>query len=179
MGRLILVLGGARSGKSAFAEELVREGEEGGRTPVYVATCEALAGDREMARRIARHRERRPSSWATVEAPLDLEKAIAEAPDDSVLLVDSLTMWMANILADMTEGAGEEEGARRAGAFCKAVAASPADVVAVSDEVGWGVVPSTPLGRLFRDLLGRANQEAARHAQEVWLVVAGLPQKLK
>lgn len=180
MGRLTLVLGGARSGKSAFAEELVREEEKKGRAPVYVATCAALPEDAEMALRIAKHRERRPPSWVTVEAPLNLKKALWEAPRKSTLLVDSLTLWVANVLAALPEGVdGEEETARRAEAFCQAVADAPCDVVAVSDEVGWGVVPSTPLGRLFRDALGRANQEFARGAHVVWLVVAGLSQKMK
>ena len=179
MGRLILVLGGTRSGKSAFAEELVRDAEAAGRRAVYIATYERLPGDEEMEGRVERHRRRRPLSWGTVEEPLDLEGALLKMEENTVALVDCLSVWMSNLLLAEADEEPEEAILRRAKAFCSGARSSPADVVAVSGETGWGVVPATSLGRLYRDILGAVNQEAARHADEVWLVVAGLPQRLK
>lgn len=182
MGRLILVLGGTRSGKSAFAEELVRDAEAAGRRAVYIATYERLPGDEEMEGRVERHRRRRPLSWGTVEEPRDLEGALLKMEENTVALVDCLSVWVSNLLlAEADEGAGEAEEAIlcRTKAFCSGARSSPAEVVAVSGETGWGVVPATSLGRLYRDILGAVNQEAVRHADEVWLVIAGLPQRLK
>lgn len=179
MGKFTLVLGGARSGKSAFAEGLVREAEAAGKAPLYVATYERLPGDGEMALRVERHRRRRPPSWLTVEEPRKLDEALAGAGAGHIVLVDCLSIWVSNLL--LAEGVAGAEEAVEAGvsAFCRAVRSSPAEVVAVSGETGWGVIPTSSLGRLYRDLLGLANQEAARHADEVWLVIAGLPQRLK
>ena len=179
MGKFTLVLGGARSGKSAFAEGLVREAEMAGKAPLYVATYECLPGDKEMALRVERHRKRRPLSWRTVEEPLRLDAALAGAEEGHIVLVDCLSVWVSNLLLAGSEAGAEQAVEAGAAAFCRAVRSSPADVVAVSGETGWGVVPTSSLGRLYRDLLGLANQEAARHADEVWLVIAGLPQRLK
>ncbi len=153
---MTLVLGGARSGKSALAERLV--GARAG--PVtYVATGSG-DGDEDMAARIAAHRARRPEAWATVEAT-DLVAAVGAAT--GTLLVDSLTAWVA--------GAGEL--AVDVDGLCRAVTARMDDVVLVSDEVGLGVHPSTVAGRRFRDALGLVNQAVAEVADEVLLVVAG------
>ena len=181
MGRLTLVLGGSRSGKSEFAENLVREAECAGKKVVYIATCESRPEDREMAERIDRHRKRRPSSWRTEEEALALEETLLGLESGTVALVDCLGLWVSNLLFSLPEQqeGKEEEILRRAEAFCRAASASAADVVAVSSETGLGVIPPTPLGRLYRDLLGLANQEAARSAGEAWLVVAGLSMKLK
>jgi adenosylcobinamide kinase/adenosylcobinamide-phosphate guanylyltransferase len=181
MGRLTLVLGGSRSGKSEFAENLVREAERAGKKVVYIATCESRPEDPEMADRIDRHRKRRPSAWRTVEEPLALEEALLNLESGSVALVDCLGLWVSNLLFFLPEQqGGQEEGILRwVRAFCGAASASAAEVVAVSSETGLGVIPPTPLGRLYRDLLGLANQEAARSAGEAWLVVAGLSLKLK
>jgi adenosylcobinamide kinase/adenosylcobinamide-phosphate guanylyltransferase len=181
MGRLTLVLGGSRSGKSEFAERLVREAEREGKKVVYIATCEFRPEDPEMADRIGRHRKRRPSAWRTAEEPLDLEEAVLKLESDTVALVDCLGLWVSNLLFSLPERkkGEEEEILRQVRAFCRAVSISAADVVAVSSETGLGVVPPTPLGRLYRDVLGLANQEVARSAGEVWFVAAGLPLKLK
>lgn len=162
-----LVLGGARSGKSAFAEGLI--GAAGG---LYLAT--AAAGDAEMAERIARHRLRRGPAWQTLEAPLDLAAALqGQAFDHRPVLVDCLTLWLANVMA---AGRDVEAETERLGA---ALAMPAGPVVLVANEVGCGIVPATPLGRAFRDHAGRLNQAIARLAGRVVLVVAGLPITLK
>jgi adenosylcobinamide kinase / adenosylcobinamide-phosphate guanylyltransferase len=170
----VLVLGGARSGKSAHAESLLA-GVEG---VTYLATSAAPAGDPEWAARVAAHRARRPATWTTVEttAPSTL---LGRGP----FLVDSVTTWVAALM-DQTgvwaeEPGAEERLARRVDALVEAWTMTPADVVAVSDEVGLGVVPETRAGRLFRDTLGTVNQRLAGTADAVWFVVAGLPQRLR
>lgn len=151
-----LVLGGARSGKSAVAERRAGAG------PVtYVATGEAVPGDADMAARIAAHRDRRPASWTTVEAD-DLAAAVDGATGGTVL-VDSLTAWVARAPGFSVDVDG----------LCRALSARAGDVVLVSDEVGLGVHPSTEAGRAFRDALGLVNQAVAATADEVVLVVAG------
>jgi len=164
-----LVLGGARSGKSAWAEA---RAEASGLAPVYLATAEA--GDDEMVERIAHHRARRGARWATVEEPLDLVGALAQwtAPD-RVVLVDCLTLWLANL---MDAGLDPElEAERLAATF--AAARGPA--IFVSNEVGLGIVPDNALARAFRDAAGRLNQRIAAAAQRVVFLAAGLPLALK
>ncbi len=164
-----LVLGGARSGKSRYAERLV-EGCGGG--PVYIATGEA--GDAEMVERIAHHRARRGRHWQTVEAPLELAAALAAsvAPDRGVL-VECLTLWLANLI---------EAGRDVADEIARLLAALPAldgPVVFVANEVGLGIVPDNALARAFRDHAGRLNQDIAAAADRVVFVAAGLPLVLK
>lgn len=165
---ITLVLGGARSGKSRHAERLVEEAAAAG---TYCATAEA--GDPEMAARIAAHRARRGSFWHTVEAPLALAPAIAEARPERPLLVDCLTLWLSNLLC-----AGWPVEAEAA-ALAAALRAAAGPVVLVANEVGLGLVPQTPLGREFRDAAGRLNQEIAAFADHVVFVAAGLPLVLK
>ena len=163
----ILVLGGARSGKSRHAETLVEARDE----RVYIAT--AQAGDDEMRARIADHQARRGEGWRTVEAPLGLPDAIrAEAAPGRAILVDCLTLWLTNlILADRDIAAAEAD---LLGAI-----AMPYPVVLVANEVGLGIVPDTPLGRRFRDAAGRLNQSVAAAVDAVVFVAAGLPLILK
>ncbi|GFN23783.1 bifunctional adenosylcobinamide kinase/adenosylcobinamide-phosphate guanylyltransferase [Thermanaeromonas sp. C210] len=172
-GRLVLITGGVRSGKSRFAEELAASwGEE----VVYVAT--ARVTDEEMAARVARHKARRPDCWTTVEEPVALEEVIKEwGKRGRVLLVDCLAVYVGNLLVE--EGLGEEEVVVRLRKVARRAQESPADVILVSNEVGLGVVPPYPLGRLYRDLLGLANQEVASRADAVYLVVCGLPVEVK
>jgi adenosylcobinamide kinase/adenosylcobinamide-phosphate guanylyltransferase len=163
-----LILGGARSGKSRYAERLVENAASRG---TYCATAEA--GDAEMAERIAAHRARRGPFWRTVEAPLALAPAIAAAAPEGPVLVDCLTLWLSNLLL-----AGRQPDTE-AGVLCRALHEAVGQVVLVSNEVGMGLVPETPLGRHFRDAAGRLNQEIAALADRVVFVAAGLALVLK
>ena len=177
---LILVLGGARAGKSAFAQRLA---QAMGRRVLCVAT--AQPGDEEMRRRIRRHRQRRPSAWRLVEEPLAVAQALTPFLDATdVALIDCLTVWVSNLLLAALPG-GVVQGFRQAEVAEKTVSRAmedllvryregPASFVVVSNEVGMGVVPEYPLGRLYRDCLGRANQQVAAQADRVYYVVAGL-----
>ncbi len=168
-GSSLFVLGGARSGKSAFAQQRA-EAEEG--THVYLAT--AQAGDAEMEDRIARHRADRGAIWTTVETPLDLPQAIGERSDGGhVLLVDCLTLWASNLML------GDQDAAAATDALCDAVRGYDGHIILVANEVGLGIVPDTPMGRAFRDVAGRMNQRIAAVAQEVMFIAAGLPLRLK
>lgn len=168
-----LVLGGARSGKSSHAEGLIDAAVGAAEvTPVYLATAEA--GDTEMTARIARHRERRGGRWRTVEAPLDLAAALTEENTRAnPVLVDCLTLWLANLMAAGRDPEAETEG------LVAALDARAAPAVLVSNEVGLGIVPDNALARAFRDAAGRLNQRIAARAQCVIFVAAGLPLVLK
>ena len=178
---LILVLGGARAGKSAFAQGLA---QAMGRRVLCLVTAEA--GDEEMRRRIQRHRQKRPSTWRVVEEPLAVAQALTSFLDATdVALIDCLTVWVSNLLLAALPG-GVVQGFRQAEVAEKAVSQAmedllvhyregPASFVVVSNEVGMGVVPEYPLGRLYRDCLGRANQQVAAQADRVYYLVAGLP----
>jgi adenosylcobinamide kinase/adenosylcobinamide-phosphate guanylyltransferase len=186
---MILITGGVRSGKSAFGEEralrlAARAGAPDG--VVYVATSRVWDG--EMADRVARHRAARPAGWHTVEAPLDLAGALGAPPAAGapVVLVDSIDAWVANRLLDADPIAGEQidhhaladlESSLLAevAAIVRRDAEGEVRLILVTLEAGWGVVPPSPLGRAFRDVLGRVNQALARAAGSVYLLVAGLP----
>jgi adenosylcobinamide kinase / adenosylcobinamide-phosphate guanylyltransferase len=164
-----LVLGGARSGKSSFAEALVRAD---GRPKIYVAT--GTAGDREMTERIAIHRDRRGPDWRTIEEPLRLTDVIArETGQQTILLVDCLTLWLSNLMF------AERDSEAETATLVHVLKDAAGPVVLVSNEVGLGLVPDTPLGRRFRDAQGRLNQAVAAVASRVVFVAAGLPLDLK
>ena len=166
---IVLVLGGARSGKSAYGEKLATGS---GLEPVYIAT--ATAGDAEMTARIAQHRARRGLEWRTIEEPHALEAALVEnAAEGRALLVDCLTLWLTNL---MLSGVDPET---RGDALCHTARGLSGLVVFVSNEVGLGIVPDTALGRRFRDAQGRLNQAIAAVAVNVVFVAAGLPLFLK
>lgn len=166
-----LVLGGAASGKSRFAQHLA---ESHGGSLLYVAT--AQAGDDEMAERIARHQKARGERWRTLEAPLDLTVVVPAASGHGAVLVDCVTLWVTNLL--LATDNPERVWAEIDG-FIDVLAGLPAPIILVSNEVGQGIVPEHALGRVFRDLAGQVNQRLAARADRVWLVTAGLPLQLK
>jgi adenosylcobinamide kinase/adenosylcobinamide-phosphate guanylyltransferase len=165
---LTLVLGGARSGKSRHAENLVQN-----RPPpwVYIATAQAF--DDEMRARIATHRERRPEGWVTVDAPMNVAEAIRAAPPGAPVLVDCLTLWLTNLML------AEEDLESATKGLLESCAAAGGPVVLVSNEVGWGIVPESALGRRFRDEAGALHQRVAAQADRVVLMVAGLSVTVK
>lgn len=165
---LSLFLGGASSGKSALAERLVKS-QPG--PHVYLATAQAL--DNEMRLKILKHRTDRGSEWKTIEAPLDLDGALAKIPSGGCVLVDCVTFWLSNHL--LAESSIRTETA----ALIAALKGCRAPVVLVSNEVGQGVVPDNSLGRKFRDAQGVLNQQLAAEAELVVLATAGLPLVLK
>jgi adenosylcobinamide kinase/adenosylcobinamide-phosphate guanylyltransferase len=178
---LIFVLGGARSGKSRYAEQLAAE-LSGDRGVLYVATAEAW--DEEMRARIAKHKADRPASWRTVEAPRNAGAAAAEAlAGEPVVLLDCMTLLTSNVLIALPEGATAQEAEAAALAEAQGVldafGAGEATWIVVSNEVGLGIVPAYPLGRLYRDALGRVNQRLAAEADRVVFMVAGLPMRLR
>lgn len=185
MGRIILVTGGARSGKSSFAEQLLAGfGPEVG----YIATAQAL--DAEMEDRIAKHRRQRPESWRTFEAPTRPSAIIAAHGEAfAALLLDCLTVMITNRMLAQTMdwdqptvaqlNAVEADVLAEIEAIIAAASAGRADLIAVTNEVGCGIVPINPLSRFFRDCAGRVNQRMAAAAAEVYWVVAGIPVRIK
>ena len=171
---LTLILGGARSGKSSYAEKLATGTLHGPAKPaVYIAT--AQAGDVEMATRIMAHRARRGATWTTIEEPLKLADALTQAATQPghAVLVDCLTLWLSNLMhADADIDAATDD-------LLHALADCASPVLLVSNEVGWGIVPETPLGRAFRDAQGRLNMRMAERADRVILMAAGLPLIMK
>jgi adenosylcobinamide kinase/adenosylcobinamide-phosphate guanylyltransferase len=183
MGSLTLIIGGARSGKSRAAQELAAR-LAAGRPVAYIATAEA--GDDEMRERIARHRQSRPANWMTIEEPRRVTEALRRCDTAAVILIDCLTLYITNHLLDLPDGPyghGDGWDVERAEAaivtLIQVAQSVPADVIVVSNEVGLGLVPETPLGRVFRDVAGRANQAMAAAADRVVFMVAGLPSYLK
>jgi adenosylcobinamide kinase/adenosylcobinamide-phosphate guanylyltransferase len=165
-----LILGGARSGKSIFAQ---RRATASGLNVIYLAT--AQAGDAEMAERIARHRAERPSDWGLVEEPLALATVLrTHAAPNCCLLVDCLTLWLSNLLA-----AGDDALATETNALLTTLPTLPGHILLVSNEVGQGIVPANPLARRFRDEAGRLHQAVAHGCDRVNFIVAGLPLTLK
>lgn len=183
--RLTLILGGARSGKSSYAEQLAPRLAHD-RPVIYVATAQAR--DDEMRARIAQHQAARPAAWTTRETPLDVASALAATPAAStagVVLLDCVTLWVSNLLlAASSESEPDVVGAERrvwrdVDALLALYRSAAWSLVLVSNEVGMGVVPPYPLGRAYRDLLGKVNARLAAEADAVVLLVAGLPIELK
>jgi adenosylcobinamide kinase / adenosylcobinamide-phosphate guanylyltransferase len=176
--RRVLVLGGARSGKSLAAENLLA----GEASVDYIATARSDPADAEWGERIARHREQRPSHWRTVETT-DLAGVLSDGAGAEAALIDSITAWLSHVVdaagAWEHTPAAREHLAQQVDLVIGAWAATGRRVVAVSDEVGSGIVPDNAAARMFRDALGLLNQRLAASADEVWLVVAGIPTRLR
>lgn len=169
--QIILITGGARSGKSKYAEQ--RAGEMGDRR-LYIATAEVK--DEEMEQRIAEHKKRRGNAWATVEEPVELSSALlAQRGRTDCVLVDCLTIWLSNLLLHRDAKFAEE----KVETLVETLPRLDFHVVLVTNEVGWGIVPDNPLARQFRDLAGWVNQRMAAIATEVILTVAGIPMVAK
>jgi adenosylcobinamide kinase/adenosylcobinamide-phosphate guanylyltransferase len=171
---LILVLGGARSGKSSFAQRMAKKI---GTNVVFLAT--AQAGDDEMADRIARHKASRPAAWLTIEEPLDIASALQkQSASTDVVIIDCLTLWLNNLLLK-EDSASETEVLERVDKLLDIYQRSFATYIIVSGEVGLGLVPPYPLGRTYRDFLGWMNQKVASRADKVFFMVAGVPLEMK
>ena len=175
-GKIILLLGGARSGKSTFAQELAKNL---GNKVLFVATAEPF--DEEMQTRIENHKKSRPNSWRTLEIPLNIAKELkANITEAEVVLIDCLTIWVSNL---MGTGANNIQAEKCVLAdineLITLTKAIDTNLIIVSNEVGMGLVPEYELGRIYRDLLGKANQLIAKHANEVYFLVAGIPSKIK
>jgi len=174
---ITLILGGARSGKSRFAQELARKL---GKKVLFVATGEPL--DEEMRARIDTHKKSRPVSWRTLEVPTNLAKALrSKIRDVDLVVIDCITLLVSNLMGDANTDVSTWE--KKVAAEIKNLIAllrdSKANFIIVSNEVGLGLVPTTPIGRAYRDILGMANQMLAQNADEVYLMVAGIPIVLK
>lgn len=182
---ITLVLGGARSGKSSFAQQIAWQ--RGGYDVIYLAT--ALSGDEEMAARIKDHRQNRPIEWKTIEEPLQVSKIFSALPLGQVVVLDCLTILISNILLreaeagptdfDFAAAGNEKEVFLEIEMMLKHSREKKLDLIMVSNEVGQSLVPTYRLGRLFRDVVGRANQLLAGVAEQVYLLYAGLPVEIK
>ena len=169
---LTLIIGGARSGKSAYAQTLAEAAAASrGATPMMIATAEAF--DAEMAERIARHRAERGGGWRTVESPREVAEALGALPADACAVLDCLTLWLSNLML----AEADLEAATQA--LLAAAKACPAELVVVTNEVGMSIVPENALARRFRDEAGRLNRRFAEQADRVVVMFAGLPLTLK
>lgn len=174
-GKLIFVTGAARSGKSYFAEKTAAklQGEV-----IYVATC--VPGDDEMRDRVARHQARRPVEWQTIEEPLDPARVIKENDRPGcIFLLDCITLLVSNLIFEPDSEPDEERILHKIKELAGVGYESAAHVIMVSNEVGWGIVPADPLTRLYRDIIGRANQIIAAYADQAYVTIAGIPVELK
>lgn len=177
--QLILLVGGARAGKSAHALRLAKERELASRADVcFIAT--AQPSDEDMTARITRHREQRPPNWRTIEEPYQIDEALRQAGEAGVVIVDCLTLFVSNwLLRHDDEQVCETVVRQITEKFLQLARSRDQTIICVSNEAGLGVVPETRLGRVFRDLLGRVNQDCSEAADEVYLLVTGLPLQLK
>ncbi len=172
MGKIIFILGGARSGKSSKAVALAKEKDS---SVAFIATCQTL--DKEMDRRIDAHKKARPAGWETLECPKDILSALKESGSKfEVIIIDCLTLWLSNLLLEGVKEVAIEDQIKEIITMLKKIKGGS---IIVSNEVGLGIVPDSALGRTFRDIAGRVNQIVAQEADEVIFMAAGLAVKLK
>lgn len=178
MGKIVLVTGGARSGKSSWAQKTAEESTAGSKR-IFIATAVPL--DSEMDKRIRKHQEDRDATWSTVESPYNLDKAISALENESVVCIDCITVWLGNMWYMVH---GDEDALNKC---CKALCTAfqlwkttmSGEMFIVTNEVGWGIVPETPEVRVFRDMAGFLNKNIASIADELILTVCGVPLKIK
>ncbi len=180
MSELTLIIGGTRSGKSAFATELAKKHKQ----VCYIATADSGQSsqfdDEEMLERIQKHRENRPAEWKTVEAPLELDKTVLNINEAfEVVLIDCITIYVTNMFLGSHKEEGDEYIIDAINKLCSVCKNMPFHVIMITNEVGCGVVPDNALSRQFRDIAGYANQIIAREADNVYLVTAGIESKIK
>ncbi|ODS31090.1 MAG: adenosylcobinamide-phosphateguanylyltransferase [Candidatus Scalindua rubra] len=180
MSKLTFIIGGARSGKSAFAMKLAKKHKH----VCYVATADIVQTsqnkDDEMIKRIQNHQKNRPANWKTIEAPLELDKAISNLNSKlDVVLIDCITLYITNMLLKSSKKKEEEHIIDTINKLCTVCKKIPPHVIMVSNEVGYGIVPDNALSRRFRDIAGYANQIIAREADNVYLITAGIETKIK
>jgi Adenosyl cobinamide kinase/adenosyl cobinamide phosphate guanylyltransferase len=174
-GKLVFITGAARSGKSFFAEKMAAE--LGGKV-TYIATC--VPGDDEMQARVKLHQARRPAEWQTIEEAYNPAQVIKEADEPGcVFLLDCLTLLVSNLMLQSDILPEEGQILEQISDLAQVSYQAAAHVLIVSNEVGWGIVPGDPLSRLYRDIIGRANQKLAQFADEVYVTIAGIPIELK
>ncbi len=178
MGKIVLVTGGARSGKSSWAQQNAEKSVAGGKR-VFIATAVPL--DSEMCDRIKKHREDRDETWSTVESPYDLDKAVSLLENESVVCIDCITVWLGNMWHQLN---GDEDALKKCtGTLCKVLqmwkSTMNGEMYIVTNEVGWGIVPESPDVRIFRDMAGFLNKNLACIADELILTVCGVPLKIK
>lgn len=175
--RHILVTGGARSGKSKFAENMA--GKFGGNV-IYLATAQAL--DNEMRERILKHQQRRSKDWVTIEEPLEIAEVLSKFQTGATVLLDCLTLYLSNLYfryEELSTDKQEQAINVKITNLAETIKRSNANIIIVSNEIGWGLVPENALARRFRDLAGNANQTIATVCEEAYLMVSGLPVQIK
>lgn len=172
---LSFILGGARSGKSSYAQLRAESAAaSGGKQPALIYVATAQAGDAEMAERILRHQSDRGARWKTLEAPLELADAVTQTSSpDQIAVVDCLTLWLSNLIHAGRDIEKESD------TLLRALSHSPARIILISNETGLGIVPDNALARLFRDHAGRLHQKIAAQADQVFFIAAGLPLQMK
>ncbi|MCK4994303.1 MAG: bifunctional adenosylcobinamide kinase/adenosylcobinamide-phosphate guanylyltransferase [Candidatus Omnitrophica bacterium] len=171
MGKVVFITGSVRSGKSKLAVEF---GEKSSKKIVFLASCAPL--DEEMKKRVAKHKQSRPRDWKTIEEPIDAADVITEAKADELVIFDCLTLWISNIMLKFDKEKLINEKIQE---LFLILSKTKAEVIVVSNEVGWGIVPENKLARQFRDIVGITHQKLAGISDEVYLVTAGIAQKLK
>lgn len=171
MGKVVFITGAVRSGKSKLAVEL---GEKSLKKVVFLASCSPL--DKEMRERVAKHKQSRPQDWTTIEEPINVADVIKKAKADELIIFDCLTLWISNIMCKFDK---EELIDKKIEELFLALQQVKSDIIIVSNEVGWGIVPENKLARQFRDIVGITHQKLADLSDEVFLVTVGIAQKLK
>lgn len=171
MKQIILITGSVRSGKSDFALKLA---EISKKKVVFLATC--IPQDEEMRQRVKKHKLNRPKDWKTIEESINICSVIEKTKETKLVVIDCLTLWISNLILS---GKPEKEIFKRINSFIKTLKQTRASVIIVSNEVGWGIVPENKLARMFRDIIGITHQKVSRISSDVYLIIGGLPLKIK